>query len=168
MYPETQRWNFSSDDELARAAQSTIVRLYSDQTRALLSARARAPAGAHMRMVKNNTFTEWIVRTKTVRERFLPSTYVVRFSIDSGDREVDVGTWVRLMPEHKRDVHALPIDTKAKKEDTEKQPPKDKLSLTAHLLEEFAAGHLASINPEDVVPYLKKKLSWQIYAVSVI
>jgi tyrosinase len=41
------------------------------------------------------------------------------------------------------------------------------VSLTASLLDEVTAGRLRSLEPEDVVPYLKEKLSWTVISVRI-
>ena len=173
-YPETHRVRFNSKQEFQNNALRVIADLYNDRTRELLTVQQHVTASAmgtkhngHTLRVHNTTFTDWNIQSQVTPSALLPSTFMVRFALKgeakNGD-DLDVGTWMRLMPAatHPSGSNESQIVHTSASE----QPFYGITSLTAHLLELIAAGQLASLERADVVPFLERTLSWEMYAVS--
>jgi hypothetical protein len=161
-YPETQRWKHGSDEAYRNDITSTISTLYGGSARAKLMTQ-HVTAGSQMLLSHNNSFTDWTIESSVAASKF-PNSFVVSFSLVSlfqSDPSVDVGNWMVLMPAHKNDVHTsrrptVPVSEKRLNGTT---------SITSHLIDRVNAGVLGSLEPGDVVPYLKEYLTWNVYRV---
>ncbi|KAI1583306.1 hypothetical protein PtrARCrB10_03282 [Pyrenophora tritici-repentis] len=157
-YPETQRWQYPSDDSYQNAVNSVISTLYGGQTRSQLTSAIETGSGE--RLLKNgNSFTDWTINTQAIASK-LPSTFIVKFSfvgIFQSDPSVDAGSWMMLMPDNKQNMHTLQVRTESEK------VLYGTTSITAHLIDLVNAGKLNSISSDDVVPYLRDTLTWNIF-----
>jgi len=170
-YPETQRWQYPSDQTYQRAATSAISTLYAGRTRLQLTtpgvaATAAATAFGERLADSNNTFTEWTIDTQAMASR-LPPTFTVGFSfvgLFQSDPGVDVGSWMVLMPDDDDDgddVHrSVPLGPQAE------EVLHGTTSITSHLIDLVNAGKLDSLDVVDVVPYLRDHLAWNVFTVS--
>ncbi|KAF1842823.1 Di-copper centre-containing protein [Cucurbitaria berberidis CBS 394.84] len=166
-YPETQPWKYDSDEDYRVAIKAIISNLYGGNARTQLTT-PPASGGGHILLAKNGTFTDWTIETQASAHG-LPPTFVVRFSLVgdfSSDPSIDAGTWMILMPtDHNSMAHtSRRAKQKSERASTIDQTLKGTVGLTAHLLDQVAAGKLKSLNSEDVVPYLKDKLTWKVYS----
>ncbi|CAO2656503.1 Nn.00g053060.m01.CDS01 [Neocucurbitaria sp. VM-36] len=168
-YPELQRWEYKSDEEYRAAINTTISNLYTGNSRQKLQAH-HATADSRVLLAQNGTFTDWTIETQA-SALDLPSTFVVRFFLVgdfSSDTSIDAGTWMILMPsDHNSNPQITHQPTKqpSKRVSTlDDQTLHGTLSLTTHLIDQVAARKLESLDPRDVVPYLKDKLTWKVYA----
>lgn len=164
-YPETQSAN-------ATSAKATVAQLYSGSVRGRYAVGKPGENGAHLISDTGEaTYTDWIVNTAAA-PLDLPPTFVVQFSIVgdfSSDLVSDVGMWSILMPmEHNKAKRSL----RAAKSITKRATQADMtlhgaVSLTSSLLDQIEAGKLQSLEVQDVVPFLREKLTWKVYTVSV-
>lgn len=162
VYPETQRWKYASDKDYRESIATVISKLYGGSEKEQLSEQ-HATAGVHALLTKDGTFTDWTIQAQASPSG-LPSTFVVRFSLVrdfSSDPSIDAGTWMILNPSD----HAHTAMGMAKRASTLEQKYEGTLSLTAHLLDQVAAGELGSLDARHVVPFLKDKLTWKVYSV---
>ncbi|KAI8940507.1 hypothetical protein NX059_004184 [Plenodomus lindquistii] len=161
-YPETQSWNFKSNTTYRANVTSTVARLYAGKPRRLLVDGSKEMAnGIQASLERDNIYTDWTIEAEA-QATMLPSTFIVRYSLlkqgfTAGG--VDVGVWMRLMPETHNKM--------GKRTDTvtRSSPPgtiRGKTGLTTHLLDQIAAGQLASLKARDVVPYLTEQLTWTV------
>ncbi|KAF2133032.1 tyrosinase [Dothidotthia symphoricarpi CBS 119687] len=169
-YPETQPWNYASSAEYRAAITATISRLYGGSVKAMLTDESDrvGTLGIHAQSAKNTTFTDWTITTKAAALD-LPPTFVARFSLagdNSSDPVVDVGMWTKLMPmDHNRSKRKIrQTQKKAKRAPILAKTLRGNVGLTASLLDQVAAGKLASLNSTDVVPYLRDRLVWKVYS----
>jgi tyrosinase len=150
-----------SEYDVQLRVQAEIAKLYGSSARKMLTnsnTQMHAMAGPEM----PTSFTDWSLDAKALASA-LPPSFVVRFSLTrdfSSDDAADVGSWVKLMPAS----HHVDIEKRTSTIDTTYQ---GSVSLTASLLDEVTAGRLRSLEPEDVVPYLKEKLSWTVISVRI-
>jgi tyrosinase len=161
-YPETMKISGQSEEDYQDEVSKAIATLYGSSTRAMLTTNIATAGGAPL-LTKDGAFTDWAIDT-TALTSGLPPTFVVRFSLVgdfSSDDPVDVGTWTKLMPSS----HGHGSNNK--RASTSERPYQGRISLTANLIDCIAAGKLASLNSGDVVPYLKDKLTWKVFSVSL-
>jgi tyrosinase len=165
-YPETQHWNFASDEAYQSDVTSTIANLYGGRTRSqahLQVVTQIVTAFGQILLDNNNTYTEWMIETQAIASK-LPPTFIVSFSLagmSQFDPIVDIGNWMMLMPERINDVHT---------QDTPSVPERmtnGATSITTHLVDRINAGQLGSLDPNDVVLYLSEHLTWNVYDVSL-
>ncbi|RMZ66918.1 tyrosinase [Pyrenophora seminiperda CCB06] len=157
-YPETQRWMYTSDEAYQNAVTSVISSLYGGQARSQLMALGATALG-EMLSGKNNTFTDWIIQTHALSSK-LPSTFIVRFSligVFQSDPSTDIGSWMMLMPDDKHDAQT------SQNRNISEKVLNGTTSITSHLIDAINAGKLSSLNPDDVVPYLRDYLTWNIF-----
>lgn len=180
VYPETMSAgnDSESENEEGKVANSSpfsslsqkskvkadIARLYGSSARAKLISHA-ATAGARL-LGLDGGFTDWTIAING-KARELPSTFVVRFELGKDSKDdggVDVGSWVRAMPEMHRG------GSKQKEQGIEGgsggKVYEGNIGLTSSLLDQIGTGMLRSLEPTDVVPYLKAKLRWNVIGVS--
>ncbi|PSN59540.1 Di-copper centre-containing protein [Corynespora cassiicola Philippines] len=96
-YPETQHWNFATEEEYRASVNATIARLYSASARQRL---AGAQAGSTVAGIASpeGVFLDWAVRCSVAPMQF-PATFRVQVLLADGDSEddfVEVGSWVVL------------------------------------------------------------------------
>ncbi|USP76847.1 uncharacterized protein yc1106_04121 [Curvularia clavata] len=138
-YPETQRWKFASDESYQANAASVIARLYSGR----------------MLAQKNNMFTDWSIESSVPTDTFR-DTFRVQFGLaPGGEKPVEVGSWMVLLPSHQKGEQGVHPGVGV-----------DRLygtaSLTAALVDRVNSGALASLEPGDVVPFLRQALVWDV------
>jgi tyrosinase len=165
-YPETQRWNFASDEDYQRDVTTTITNLYGGHTRVQVQVQVtmqHVTAFGQALLDNNNTYTEWTIETQIIASR-LPPTFIVSFSLvglSQSSSIIDLGSWMMLMPERNNDLHSMGVST----------VPEVKMngttSITTYLVDRVNANELASLNPNDVVPYLSSYLTWNVCDVSL-
>ncbi|KAF3046339.1 hypothetical protein E8E12_002768 [Didymella heteroderae] len=112
-------------------------------------------------------YTDWVIKTSAA-PLDLPPTFVVHFSLVgdfSSDASTDVGMWSIMLPVGHNQVKRLTrkVELPSKRPTVEDMTLHGTVSLTSSLLDEIEAGILQSLDEEDVVPFLKEKLSWKIY-----
>lgn len=135
----------------AAGINSTIAKLYGVPARSRLQI-AGPDSSATTR------FTDWAIRTSSTSH----NTFVARFFFVgdfSSDKVVDVGSWVRTMPSH----HST--STSGTVGDGEERW-EGRISLTSSLLDAISQSRLSSLEPSEVVPFLKSGLSWTVLDVS--
>jgi tyrosinase len=140
VYPETA--NVSTAEEGAKVAAG----MYGSSVRERLGAEQFGEV-----MSANKTFTDWTIRV----EAKLAGTFVVRFTLVgdfSSDELVDVGSWVKMRPMSGAGMGEEWVS--------------GSVSLSSSLLDQVEAGRLGSLDKADVVPYLKDKLTWDVFKVS--
>jgi tyrosinase len=162
-YPDTQ-------GKSTAQAQATVARLFSGNAREKFA--AGQTAGFSLHSIPNSddsAYTDWNI-VAAAAPLGLPPTFVVQFSLagdSSSDASTDVGMWSVLMPEghsmHKRAVERLTKQVTAA--DTTLHGT---ISLTTSLLDHVEANTLESLDERDVVPFLREKLSWKLFSVSVV
>ncbi|CAN9380981.1 unnamed protein product [Alternaria alternata] len=160
-YPETQRWNFASDEAYQRSVAATITNLYGGRTRAQAQVQVTAQhmtAFGQALLDNNNTYTEWTIETQATASR-LPPTFMVSFSligIFQSDPIIDLGSWMMLMPE-RDDVRTMDVQSKSENK------MNGTTSITTYLVDRVNANELSSLDPNDVVPYLSSYLTWNVH-----
>ncbi|KAE8841312.1 hypothetical protein HRS9122_05438 [Pyrenophora teres f. teres] len=157
-YPETQRWKYTSDESYQNDVNSVISTLYGGQTRLQLTSAIETGFGERL-LEKDNKFMDWTINTQAMASK-LPSTFIVKFSfvgIFQSDTSMDAGSWMMLMPDDKHDMHILQVGPEWEK------VLKGSTSITVHLIDLVNAGKLNSLNSDDVVPYLRDYLTWNIF-----
>ena len=146
-YPESQRGNLT-DAELMAQARTAIVKLYSPFARGALSPRLvvkRQDVQTDLSFLsRNGTYTDWTIRASAVG----CFAFNMRVSLRN-----PVATWSVLISGDMGSTAATRSTVSAV------------IPLTSVLLGEIQCKELASLNPEDVVPYLKQYLSWEVYNV---
>ncbi|KAF2203556.1 Di-copper centre-containing protein [Delitschia confertaspora ATCC 74209] len=154
-YPETQHWNFASDELFRASVNASIAELYTPKViNHMWPGNAESSGGDMKHLVTDNSFTDWTIQTSALRSS-LPNVFVVQFSFDgetSSDAVENVGTWNVLMPMGMK----MPKASKDKAVGS--------VNLTPSLVDRIAAGKLADLDPKSVVPYLTKRLSWKVYS----
>jgi tyrosinase len=165
-YPETQRWNFASDEAYQSNVTATIATLYGGRTRSQTHFQVvtqSVTAFGQILLDNNNTYTDWIIETQAIASELAP-TFIVSFSLTGmfqSDPIVDIGNWMMLMPERINDVHTQDTPSVIEK------MTNGTTSITTHLIDRINAGQLDSLDPNDVVPYLSEYLTWNVYDVSL-
>ncbi|KAF2278156.1 Di-copper centre-containing protein [Westerdykella ornata] len=161
-YPETQRWNFPSDEEFRSSLNATVSRLYRSSSRDLLEMMVLLDE-------VDRSFEDWNVRVGGGRGR-LPGAFIARFFFEAGEYggkgRREVGVWMVVTGGgHQAGVQfGEKGKGERKKASVEEMDMQGLVSLTSSLLEEIAAGKLASLDKEDVVPFLRERLSWSVEA----
>ncbi|KAF2874672.1 hypothetical protein BDV95DRAFT_296302 [Massariosphaeria phaeospora] len=166
-YPETQSWNYASADDYGAAVNATIARLYVSSARDRLEGTGSGEtAGDATRLLSGEgTFTDWTINVEAAQGE-MPPTFRVQFALVgefSSDKVTDVGVWNILMPSdhHARTHTKRPTGKRA----SSLEPTlKGWVSLTESLLDVILEGGLDTLDAADVVPYLKEKLTWKVYA----
>lgn len=167
-YPETQHWNFATDEEYRASVEAIITNLYGATGTEEFFSRQAVPGGlAFMNPV--GTFTEWTIEMQAY-PRQLPKNFMLKFSFIgdfSSDPSIDVGRWMRLMPSHHDSKLVGPRKNRRvhKRATTLEQTFEGTITLTSHLLAQIRAGKLKSLNAEDVESFLRDKLTWKLYSV---
>ncbi|KAF2465062.1 tyrosinase [Lindgomyces ingoldianus] len=159
-YPETMSWMFDSKDAYRASVNASISQLYSSSSRARLSEMG-AEGGDLKHLNADGSFTDWSINVEASLID-MPTTFTVRFSLVgmfSSDPVSSIGAWTHLMPSD----HTMDRST-AKRDSTLDPRLKGTISLTATLLDDIAARKLESLDEGIVVPYLKSKLTWKVYA----
>lgn len=174
VYPETQDWKFENYTEYNRSVSKSVVRLYSGSTRDRLVGNendiGEGEAASLQHVLVDNRYTDWEIKIQ-VPASSISGSFVMSFYLDSvvnggvgGQREEgEVGAWILVMAA--MDSDASEVETNGLDQVTKSTST---VSLTASLLDEVAAGRLASLEEEDVVPLLKERLSWRMRAVRFI
>lgn len=164
-YPETQSWKYDSEGAYRAAINATISQLYSSSVRGTLTTGVGENGGVLEHVLDDDTFIDWVVHIHGSHDQ-LPATFNARFSLVgdfSSDAITDVGTWTVLASASSN------ADAKKIKHTTTSEPDiSGMVSLTATLLDQISAGKLESLGVGDVVPFLKDKLTWKVYAVSAL
>lgn len=161
-YEEEDEGN-DEDNWFTRSVTTSIVQLYSSSARAMLTtshATGGTSTSSSSLLAADGTFTDWCISTSALTH-LLPLTFVVRFSFVgdfSSDKPVDVGSWVNAMPSSH--------EASRKRAAVVEQMYNSSVSLTSALLDQVREGKLRSLGDGDVVPYLKRALSWNVVAVS--
>ncbi|KAF2622028.1 tyrosinase [Macroventuria anomochaeta] len=161
-YPETQSANTAS-------AQATVAQLYSGSVRGRVAAGQTGGVGHHfMPGMEESSYTDWVINTAAA-PLDLPPTFVVQFSLVgdfSSDASTDVGMWSVLMPmDHNKAKRSLREAEKLTKRATAADMTlHGTVSLTSSLLDQIDAGKLQSLDEQDVVPFLREKLTWKVYS----
>ncbi|KAJ4338353.1 hypothetical protein N0V95_008089 [Ascochyta clinopodiicola] len=161
-YPETQ----SAD---AASAQATVALLYSGSMRDRIATGQFGGTGKHFTPgTEETTYTDWVINTAAA-PLDLPPTFVVEFSFGdktSSDSVTNVGMWSVLMPmDHNKAKRSLREAKKTTKRATAADMSiRGTVSLTSSLLDQIDAGKLHSLDQKDVVPFLKKMLTWKVHS----
>lgn len=164
-YPETQYWNFPTLDQWRFSVNSTIAYRYSSSARNKLTQRSAKGDTGLSHLLSDGTFNDWTVKSKVSLSK-LPSTFYVVFSFRNGsssDAGYEVGTWTR---QRTGQPDTTATQQKPKRTDYTRLDAENTMSLTSSLLDRIAAGDLKSLDAKDVVPYLRKHLTWQVKTVS--
>ena len=159
-YPETQSWKYESNAEYRHYVNATISQLYSLSARDMLMG---ATNGNLAHLLDDHSFTDWTINA-FVRPSTLPSTFRAQFSIVgdfSSEPVKDAGVWSVLMPSIHDQYRVM--TPKFKRDVLDEKEITGTLSLTATLLDCVAEGLLESLDEQDVMPFLKSKLTWKIY-----
>jgi tyrosinase len=169
-YPETQSWDYASEDDWRRAVTAYIAQTYPTRARTMLTENGAQSAGGLAHLLTNSTFTDWsIVITASTEE--LPGTFRVEFVFtDSTSTDADapvVGQWMQLMPMGTNKHWKTSREgRKIKRFSALEVTRNGTVSLTTGLLDQVMAGQLAGLNAEAVVPYLMEHLAWRVTGVS--
>ncbi|KAF2705035.1 Di-copper centre-containing protein [Pleomassaria siparia CBS 279.74] len=161
-YPETQSWKFASTELYRNAVTATISQLYSSSARDRLTAGSDGQRGDLAHLNANNTFTDWSINAFASRNTS-SSIVQVQFSLVadvSSDPPKNVGIWNAMMPSaHSNDGN----NDDNKLNSMNDIVLKGSIGLTADLLDCIASGRLESLEAVDVVPFLKTRLTWNVY-----
>ncbi|KAF2187121.1 Di-copper centre-containing protein [Zopfia rhizophila CBS 207.26] len=161
-YPETKRWTYESPEKYKEGVNAAVANLYSASARARLT--GNAVTGGDLKHINaDNSFMDWSINMQA-SPVLLPGTLTVRFSLIgefSSDPVAEVGAWHVLIPEN----HEMER-RKVEQDSIPELKLKGTVSLTASLLDDIAAGKLESLNQNQVLPYLKQKLTWKVYAAN--
>jgi tyrosinase len=166
VYPETQIWNYYTQEEYGTAINATIARLYGSSTMARLTATPddSTVTAKHGLLVDEGAFVDWVIRAQG-KQAEMPSTFVVQFFLlgdFSSDPVTEIGSWTVLSAQHEHD----PEGSEKRKRMSSIQPDlTGMVSLTDTLLDEIIAGKMYSLHAGDVVVHLDRRLSWKVVAV---
>lgn len=171
-YPETQYWNFPSDEEWRNNVKGLIESLYPNSARTtLVNAIATGNTLKHT-VDQNSTFTDWVIQVKASVTK-MPSTFKAMFSLVgdfSSDEPTEVGVWMRAAMDGSEpgasSIHQ--IQRKAQRPSTVDDGLSRAIGITSPLLEAITAGKLENLDPEVVIPYLQTHLTWNVYAVRLL
>src|SRR5262245_19887291 len=169
-YPETQAWNYASQDEWRAAVNSSVAQLYSPSARAMLNSNSASSGVDFTYLLKDDSFIDWTIKMKA-SALHMPSTFRIVVSLTgdfSSDPITEVGQWMKLMPaEHDNNPEwkARQAEQKAKRFSSLDQTLHGTVSLTSTLLDQIAARKLKGLDPSQVVPYLKDHLRWKVLGV---
>lgn len=108
-------------------------------------------------------FTDWSIRASSAAH----STFVARFSFVgdfSSDKSVDVGSWVKIMPSHHSALPAGGVEGEGAEAEKSWE---GRISLTNNLLDAISQSKLASLEPSEVIPFLKSSLTWVVLDVRI-
>lgn len=156
----------------AASAQATVARLYSGNARSRV---ALGNDGGFAHSIKpsskGTTYTDWVVNVAAA-PLDLPPSFVVQFSFVgdfSSDLPMDVGMWAVLMPkDHKKGTRLILAATELENRATDvNMTLHGTVSLMTGLLDQIDASNLQSLDEHDVVPFLKEKLTWKVFSVSL-
>lgn len=119
------------------------------------------PQFAHL--VKDRTYTEWIVNLRTIKHA-LNQTF--RVYIFLGDFNPDPATW----PTEHNVVGRFTVlgrsgatpCAKCKQDRDSELVVTGTVPLTSALLQDIVAGHIGSLEPADVEAYLERHLHWRV------
>ena len=169
-YPETQAWDYASEDSWRRAVTAYVAWTYPMGARSMLTENGAESAGGLSHLLTNSTFTDWSIAITALTKR-LPGTFHVEFvfaGISSADADTAVvGQWMQLMPQGtNEDWKSYGAESKTKRFSTLEPTKNGTVSLTMSLIDQVAAGQLASLDVDAVVPYLQGHLGWRVTGVS--
>jgi tyrosinase len=167
-YPETQYWNFASDEEWRNNVRGIIQSLYPNSARSTL-ANAVATGNTLAQVVDADSFTDWMIQIKASPTE-MPATFRAMFSLVGdflSDPSTEIGIWTRMIVDGSESGAWKPrqVERKAKPLRTTDQGLASVIGLTSSLLEQITAGKLESLDPEAVLPYLEAHLTWNVYGV---
>ncbi|KAJ4986034.1 hypothetical protein SVAN01_08512 [Stagonosporopsis vannaccii] len=151
------------------SAQATVARLYSGNARERLTADLNGSVKhSLLANVSNTTYTDWVINAAAA-PLDLPSSFVVQFALVgdfSSDEPINVGMWPVLMPgDHNKAKRSLrEAESLTARATTAEMTLHGAVSLTTSLLDKIDAGELRSLDENDVVPFLREKLSWKLYS----
>jgi tyrosinase len=153
-------------------AQATVAQLFSGNARKKLAAGQTSGFELHSIPDSDDSiYTDWNI-VAAAAPHHLPATFLVQFSLAGGsssDASTNVGMWFMLMPEgHNMHKRAPCAEEKLTKQvAAANMTLNGTISLTTHLLDHMEANTLESLDEKDVVPFLKEKLAWKLFSVSV-
>jgi hypothetical protein len=135
----------------------------------VLAEASAANGGDLTHLLTNSTFTDWNIGI-TASTNYLPGTFRVVFSflgdVSAGDEEPMVGQWMQLMPKGTNEAWKTHRRDRRIRRFASLEPTKNgTIMLTPNLLDQVAAGQLASLDASDVVPYLHEHLAWRVTGV---
>ena len=164
-YPETQHWNFATEEEYRASVNATIARLYSASVRQRL---AGAPAGSTVAGIASaeGVFLDWAVRCSVAPMQF-PATFRVQVLLADGDSEddfVEVGSWTVLGPQREDEGE---VGEEAVAELVEKSTV-GYVGLTGVLMDFVERGLLEGLEVMEVLILLSGSLEWRVFGVSVV
>lgn len=164
-YPETQCWKYNSTQACGNAVNATIAQMYISSAREMLTGGTATSGTALRHLLVDNSFLDWNIEVQGAQST-LPPTFIVKFFLD-GDvpfgSVTEVGLWSAFTSEHS---HA---EAKKKKRASAFQPDmKGTVVLTPTLLDLVIAGELESLDENEVVPLLNKRLNWTLQTVSQV
>ncbi|KAJ4345452.1 uncharacterized protein N0V89_011583 [Didymosphaeria variabile] len=167
-YPETQYWEFASDEEWRSNVRGMIQSLYPNSARSTL-ANAVATGSTLTHVVdEDKTFTDWVIHV-TASATEMPPIFRAMFSFAgdfSSDASTEVGMWTRMIVDSPEASawKAREAERDKKRFSTIDQGLTNTIGLTSSLLDQITAGKLESLDSEAVLPYLKAHLTWLVYA----
>lgn len=163
-YPETQYWDFASDDDWRNNVRGLIQSLYPNSARQTL-VNAIAKGDSLIQVVDvDSSFTDWVVHSKASASE-MPSTFRATFSLVgdfSSDASIEIGMWTRMHVDGSGS-DSVEVRHGRKRSSTSDHSLTRAISLTSSLLDQMTAGQLDSLEPEVVLPYLKSHLTWNVY-----
>jgi tyrosinase len=152
------------------SARATVAQLYSGSTRSRVANGQTGGIGGHSAPGTDAaTYTDWVINTAAA-PLDLPPTFVVQFSLVgdfSSDASTNVGMWSVLMPmDHNKAKRSLrETEKRTQRASAADMTMHGTISLTSSLMDQIEAGKLQSLDEQDVVPFLKEKLTWKVYSV---
>ncbi|KAF2681958.1 Di-copper centre-containing protein [Lentithecium fluviatile CBS 122367] len=165
-YPETQPWNYMSEEDWRNAVRAYVALTYSPTARSTLTESDTQGGTSLAHLLMDDTFVDWSIAI-TASTKYLPGTFHVVFSFD-GQGSVDdgssmVGQWMQLRPEGANGAWKAKREGRGTKRINSLERTKNgTLSVTSSLLDEVAAGRLESLDEGVVVPFLKEHLTWSV------
>jgi tyrosinase len=160
-YPETQYWNYGSDVEWRAAVNASIALQYSPSSRDILAPNGVQSGSSLTHLLKDNTFTDWTIKTKA-SSLDMPPTFRVEFSLvdlSSLGKTTDLGMWLQQTPGSHGTGKMMQRSSSTEK------TMEHTISLTSSLLDQIKSSGLKSLDTRDVVPYLKGRLTWRVISV---
>jgi tyrosinase len=161
-YPETQCWKYDSAQACGIAVNATIARMYPSSTRAMLTGGTAVTGTDLGHLLVDQSFIDWNIQVQGFQSN-LPATFIVKFFLAgdySSNSVTEIGAWSALTSEHS---HAKAM--KNKRTSSLEPDMKGTVVLTPALLDLVAVSKLKSLEENDVVPFLKKKLNWTLQEV---
>ncbi|KAL5412326.1 hypothetical protein PMIN04_009882 [Paraphaeosphaeria minitans] len=166
-YPETQYWNFGSDEGWRNNVRGLIQSLYPNSAReTLANAVATGDTLTHVVDV-DSSFRDWVIHVNASATE-MPSTYRAIFSLVgdfSSDASTEIGMWIRMRVDGSGSdaMEIRQAERKGKRFSATEQSLTRAIGLTSSLLDQITAGKLESLDPQAVLPYLEAHLTWNVY-----